>query len=251
MKIPLVIASELWHVGDLDKNTQGERQSYEGNLFSASACPNAWASIARLGGKQYALQAETMLVDMISALKDDQYEHLRLEVIRWATANRLIEHGVVYVVTYEDSEADPDNCLREIHFETEGDALVEAQSLGEMDSSVEMETRSVYLATETLLKIHGLRRDSASSGLELALIEWARAHLSSRANSLVKGVYWDEKLDELGLSAPRAGMFSTKGFLQQEHLPDDEDCLAKVDFMQMERYQTVARHELDDSGVAP
>ncbi|AXH59565.1 hypothetical protein [Pseudomonas amygdali] len=227
MKIPLVITSELWHIGDLDNNTQGKRQSFEGNLLSASACPNAWEGIARLGGgKYYSLNQETMLVNMWEALKGADYEPLRLAVQQWALKRRLIEPGVIYVASYYDDELE---CEREMHFSSEAEAREEVDA-DECESGVE--SRSVFLATDALLKLHGLTRPMASSGLEYALIEWVRENTSR----MIKGVYWDEKLDELGLSAPRAGMFSTKGFEERSALPDDEDCLAHVDFLTMEQY---------------
>lgn len=230
LKIPLVITSELWHIGDLSNNTQGKRQSFEGNLFSASACPNAWEGIARLGGgKYYSLNQETMLVNMWEALQSADYEPLRLAVRQWALKRRLIEPGVIYVASYYDDEQE---CEREMHFTSEAEARAEVEAEG-CDS--EIESRSVFLATDALLKTHGLDRSMASSGLEYALIEWVRENTSR----MIKGVYWDEKLDELGLSAPRAGMFSTRDFDERSALPDDEDCLANVDFLVMEQYARV------------
>ena len=240
MKIPLVITSELWHIGDLDNNTQGQRQSYEGNLFSASACPNAWEAIARLGGgKYYALEQETMLVNLSEALYEETYEPFRLTVRQWALSRRLIEPGVIYVSSYYDDE---DECERELHFESRGEAL------REVGDDAEIEVRETLLATNALLKIHGLDRSSASNGLEYAMIEWIREQMIG--TSMVKGVYWNERLDELSLSAPRAGMFSTKGFVEQEELPDDDDCLAQVDFMTMERHAAVAYKVSEDSGLS-
>jgi len=227
LKIPLVITSELWHIGDLSNNTQGKRQSFEGNLLSASACPNAWEGIARLGGgKYYSLNQEIMLVNMWEALKGADFEPLRLTVQQWALKRRLIEPGVIYVASYYDDEME---CEREMHFASESEARAEVEVEG---CGSEIETRSVFLATDALLKIHGLTRPMASSGLEYALIEWVRENTSR----MIQGVYWDEKLDELGLSAPRAGMFSTKGFEERNALPDDEDCLAHVDFFTMVQY---------------
>lgn len=238
LKIPLVITSELWHIGDLSNNTQGRRQSFEGNLFSASACPNAWEGIARLGGgKYYSLNQETMLVNMWEALKGADYEPLRLAVQQWALKRRLIEPGVIYVASYYDDEQE---CEREMHFNSEAEARAEVEVEG-CDS--EIESRSVFLATDALLNFHGLTRPMASSGLEYALIEWVRENTSR----IIKGVYWDEKLDELGLSAPRAGMFSTKGFEERSALPDDEVCLAHVDFLTMERYARVGPRADDGS----
>lgn len=234
MKIPLVITSSLWHIGDLQNNTQGQRQSFEGNLLSASACPNAWMGIARLGGgKYYSLEHETFLLNLTEALHDDQCQHLRLVVEKWATEQRYIKQGTIYVVPYEDCEADEADSLREMHFCNEEEALAEADGYG-----VEVEARSTLLATQLLLKLHGLSDDSASSGLEFAMIEWARQNLQQ---SMVRGVYWDERLDELALSAPRAGLFSAQGLVERESLPDDEDCMQKVDFLTMERYALGAR----------
>lgn len=221
MLIPIARTTSLWHIGDLDNNTQGARESFEGNLLSASACPNAWLGIARLGGgRYYERTQENRLVDVHHTLHNSRYAPLCAAVEQWALSKGYLKAGVIHVFHYEDGEADEDDATREIHFGCKEEALSEADG----DESL-IEERNLLLAQPGLLSMHGLTERSASMGRELALIEWVRTH--GQANG-IQGVYWDERLDELGLSAPRAGLFSTQGFELRSHLPDDEDCLGAI-----------------------
>lgn len=241
MKVPLILASSLWHVGDLTNNTQGQRPSHEGTLLSASACPNAWSAIARLGGgRYYELHKESMLLDMVKALYSEDYAPLRDTVSTWALQAGYIKPGVMYVVAYEDCEAEDEDSLREMHFLDKDEAATEADFL---DATVEI--RQVMLPTEPLLALHKInRRDICSNtGSEFSLIEWARVHLYSPTR--VAGVYWNEILDEFALSAPRAGLFDTKGLVVRPSLPDDEECLESVSSIEMEIYPRPISHDGD------
>ena len=239
MKIPLIITSSLWHVGDLQNNTQGARPSLEGSLLSASACPNAWVGIARLGGqKYYELDHESMLVDMVKALYDPDYASLRSKILLWAADDGLVKHGTMYVVAYEDDE---DGEIREMHFPSEDEAQQEAELY-----DAEVAVRPAVLPTEKLMTIHNITKNCvcSSTGMEFAIVEWARVHLYS---SRITGVYWDETLDEMALSAPRAGLFSSSGFSERQCLPDDEECLSAVNTLHMEIYPRPAvRHDSAD-----
>lgn len=232
MKIPLIITSSLWHVGDLQNNTQGARPSLEGSLLSVSACPNAWVGIARLGGQQYyELGHESMLLDMVKALYDPDYASLRAKILLWAADEGLVKHGTMYVVAYEDDE---DGEIREMHFHSEDEARQEGEPY-----DAEVVIRSVVLPTEKLMTIHNITKNCicSSTGMEFSIVEWARVHLYSRR---VTGVYWDETLDEAALSAPRAGLFSSAGFVERQDLPDDEECLNSVNTLHMKLYQRPA-----------
>lgn len=51
MMVPTIKIKKVWHVGSMDLSRKGERgSSYEGNLLSASPCPEAWIKICKLGG---------------------------------------------------------------------------------------------------------------------------------------------------------------------------------------------------------
>lgn len=243
MLIPIVRTSSLWHIGDLDNNTQGARESFEGNLLSASACPNAWQAIARLGGGKYYERAqENRLVDVHHALQNSRYAPLCAAVEQWAIKSGYLKPGVIYVYHYEDGEAEGDDAAREIHFGCKEEALSEADG----DESL-IEKRTLLLAQPVLLSMHGLTERSASMGRELALIEWVRMH--GRAQG-INGVYWDERLDELALSAPRAGIFSTEGFELRSNLPDDEDCLRVLRHTE-ERLDLGPKHRDVQEGPSP
>jgi len=238
MKIPLIITSSLWHVGDLNNNIQGARPSLEGTLLSASACPNAWVGIARLGGgKYYELGHESMLLDMVKALYDVEYTGLREKIHQWASEEGLVKPGTMYVVAYEDDE---DGRIREMHFHSEDEAREEAEPY-----DAEVVVRSAVLPTEKLMTIHNITKNCvcSSTGMEFSMVEWARVHLYSRR---VTGVYWNETLDEAALSAPRAGLFSANGFSERQDLPDDEDCLSSVNTLHMEIYPRPAVRRVYD-----
>lgn len=216
MKIPTISAKSLWHWGDLDiKDRYKNGVSLEGNLFSMSACPRAWQQIARLGGSSlHVRDQDSTLLDMHSILDgtDRNAKQLRQRIEDWAIKEKLIEYREVYQISEYDDELE--SC-RIFEFTTLAEAEREAQ-----EADGEITAIKKLIGTQKLNMSHH-QLESTLLGFEYAVIDWAREHISDT----VLGVYWDEKLDPLAYSAPRAGMFDPKtlGLAPATYVPDDED----------------------------
>lgn len=216
MKIPTISAKSLWHWGDLDiKDRYRNGVSLEGNLFSMSACPKAWQQIARLGGAPLHVRDQsTELLDMHTVLFGTNRfaKDLRKLVEDWALAQKLVEYRDLYQISEFDDELED---YRIMEFASLAEAENEASEL-----DIEVVTIRKLVGTPILNRSHH-QPEGNLLGFEYALIDWARAHVSDK----VLGVYWDEKLDPLSYSAPRAGMFEshTLALAPAPYVPDDED----------------------------
>lgn len=220
MKIPIISAENLWHWGDLDiRNRYRNGRSLEGNLFSMSACPDAWCQIARLGGSSLHVRNEpSQLLDMLSVLygKDRASAGLRQIVETWAAKAGLVEMRDVYRIESFDDESESTYFTEYLDL---AEATLEADEDQEIISVVKL------VGTSRLAKIHNLsERDIV--GFEYALIDWAKETLSAH----IQGVYWSETLDPECYSAPRAGMFDSQSLNLKPaaYIPDDEDGLLSI-----------------------
>lgn len=198
--LPLIAADKLWHIGNLNVGDRGARgPSLEGNLFSVSACPAAWRSIAKLGGAPlHASRQPVLLLDMLKALSSPAYQPFREEVTRYGLELGLLQQAEAYKAIRYDDELDG-----EIY------SLHESREEAEEESD-EIEAVQMLLATPALKQIHALAR-GVTPGLEYAMIEWLREHVPSLpepGHTPIAGVYWDEDYSPGRYSAPRGGLFS-------------------------------------------
>jgi hypothetical protein len=222
MKIPTISAKNLWHWGTLQVERKFEAGvSWEGNLFSMSACPEAWRQIARLGGSDLHVRKEsTTMLDLHSTLygKSSNAKALKDLIVEWALDQKLITPQVIYLISWYDDELDDT-----IGFEFKTKEEAEAELDDDGDREITSSTKLV--STPELNKRHGFKPDEII-GLEYAAIDWAREHIGQR----VMGVYWDEKLDPIGLSAPRAGMFNLAelNLSTTDIVPDDHEGLEGI-----------------------
>lgn len=222
MKIPTISVKNLWHWGDLNINHRYQNgTSLEGSLFSMSACPSAWEEIARLGGSQLHVRDQSSeLLDMQSVLYGvtPASKYLRRLIESWALSQGLVEYREVYQVHEFDDEMDD---TRITEFLTLAEAVAEADLIGEEPKVVHK-----LIGTPALNHSH-LHPESSILGFEYAVIDWAKANLKGH----IQGVYWNECLDPLSYSAPRAGMFdsNTLGLKPAPFVPDDSDGLSDVD----------------------
>lgn len=223
-KLPTRKIAALWHWGSLDAGQKFERgPSYEGNLFSMSACPEAWREICRFGGKQLHTKADnSTLLDMHSILhgKTKAAKALKQEISDWGIAQGLLVEKTIYKVSWYDDEL-------EDHVST--DYLSRSEAEAELDEDEEEGrtlTESLNLVgTASLLSKHGFRGHEII-GVEYAVIEWAQAKFAG----VLDGVYWAEIHDPDRYSAPRAGMFpfDLARLTEVEDVPEDHEALDGV-----------------------
>lgn len=176
-------------------------QSFEGHGLSVSEHPDAWTAIAGLGGlPRWALErsgsGEPAFLDWHRA-----DVRLRDKFLAWGCAQGLCEPCRSWVMSYTDCDTEDE---REMHFDDEGSAHVEAdQRLEEKVRADVVERPGWRLAPSALA---ALSRDEADlcETQELVAILWAE-----RCTDL-DGVYWGDRLDPAALSAPRAVIFPSR-----------------------------------------
>lgn len=217
MKIPVIIATKLWHLGTLDKSQKGIRgASYEGNLLSASACPEAWMRICKLGGSQaHELNKHAFLLDMLEITdpKTAKGCELRDRFIKEALADGSIQQRTVFRASFFDDEYD--ELMYTIH-ETREEAIQE------YDEDVDIEEVSKYFSSPDIIALHS-KAEGDDCGLDFAIIEWAKKYD-------LDGVYWSQRLAPETLSAPRAGLFdrTIKSFKAVSSIPEDDEGLSHI-----------------------
>jgi hypothetical protein len=221
-KLPVIKVAKLWHWGSLDASHKFERgTSWEGNLFSMSACPEAWQRISKLGGKQLHLKTDTStLLDLYSILeaKTPTAKALNQEISDWGVAQGLLEARTLYRLTWHDDELDMLQCS---DYNTREAAEDEK---GEDDEKTVSEF-STLVGTPELLARHGFRKHDIIK-LKFAVIEWAK----ERFAGVLAGVYWNDSYDPYNGSAPCAGLFpfEVSSLTAVEDYPDDEQALRGV-----------------------
>src|ERR1700738_115253 len=92
MDIPVIRLNRVFHVGSMDRSRLGENSgasSQEGACLSVSLCPNAWATIARLGDKLHVLETgDGLFLDVVSLFAD---KSAKSEMLAWAVAAGFAE----------------------------------------------------------------------------------------------------------------------------------------------------------------
>jgi hypothetical protein len=224
MKIPTISAKNLWHWGTLQSERKFEAgKSWEGNLFSMSACPEAWRAIGRFGGYELHVQSDpTVMLDMRSVLHGTTSldKGIRNLITLWALERKLLEYTEIFQISWFDDELDENVTAQ---YRTQEEAEIER---GDEEDDYKIITSSIQLiSTSTLNLRHGFRANEIH-GMEFAVIDWAKEHIAQH----VMGVYWTGRLDPLAYTAPKAGIFDiTKLNLSStDVLPDDEDGLKGV-----------------------
>lgn len=188
----LVSFDVVYHIGTMNPADKQKvfRGSYEGHGLSVSQFPDAWREIARLGGDPLwrLTRAGNQFLDFL-ALDNEQRKALN----EWGLANGWVVPKTVWTVQYFDAEIDE---TRYFHCDSEEEA--ERESPQEEDCTVS--TEEILGATRKLNEYHGFEVDDVAVQDLLAVV-YADQVLS------IDGVFWDENLDVIGLTAPRAVIF--------------------------------------------
>jgi hypothetical protein len=184
----------LYHIGTMNPADKLKNflASHEGHGLSVSQYPDAWREIARLGG--HPLWRLTRPGNVFFDYHQLEADGIG-EIEEWGLANGWIRQKQVWVGEYYDDEAEG---TRVIYESTKKKLKEELESIADPDDeTVSMEKRVVPTTTAQLNAYHGFEVDDMSVPHLLAV-----AYVEHVLN--LDGVFWDDILDPVGLSAPRA-----------------------------------------------
>lgn len=220
----------VYHVGLLDAAEVGGHGTLEGDGLSVSTCPDAWRSIARLGGAptQALSKPDARFLDVL-ALTDEQ----RSALLERARARGLLRWQGYYRAAWFDDELDAtvsmycrtvEEALAAVGVDwaedaesAEGTAALERVNADD----VALEFVEVPVGTAALERLHPHTSNASDPVVapDLALAAVA-------AELGFDGCWWRERLDPVRYSAPRGMIW-----------PADA--------------ATLARWSIDDLGAAP
>ncbi len=198
MNLPTLHIESVVHIGTMRVDLKGSiyETSYEGAGLSVSSEPDAWEAIARLGGLPW-WQLTNPDGEFLNALAIP--EPLKHHITKWGLANQYVKDVAIWEVTWWDDE-----------LEEERYTLFTNPT----EAKEEMEDESYPDA-----KIHKGRSLAPTSRLEKRiLIEGAPIGLTwdhlltiwTEDETNLDGVWWEEVLDPLNLSAPRGVILPPK-----------------------------------------
>lgn len=218
LRVPIVKASTLWHWGDLEITDKGENGRFEGNLFSMSACPNAWRQICKLGAKPlHQSVAPSFLVDAHAIYTSNAHyaKRMRAEIEQWGIDQGHISLETVHCVEILDED---DETTLQFFYMTREEAEAEA------NDPDEIEERKMLVATEQFKQMHGFAARHVI-GSEYVLIDWAKAMTKA------DGIYWADMYNPHAYSAPRAGLFTPPELhrMDPSGLKQDEALLRSIE----------------------
>jgi hypothetical protein len=195
MQIPIKKFKKLYHVGHLEGQPGLHvRSSYEGPCLSVSEVPNAWRSIAQLGGAPLweLRKAENQFLAVHRMSKV-----LQNAVVQWGLGGGYVENHEGWI-----TELDTDDGEAGRH------ALSETREIAEQDWGPDEEVAGRYarIVPFATPKLEIFARQTVDLLLVPDMLTLAYAELVLGLD----GVFWNEELDVFGLSAPRAGIFAGK-----------------------------------------
>ncbi len=228
--IPLVHLANVYHVGSLDPARRGlvHRSSQEGPCLSVSLCPEAWTTIARLGGSQlFGLQREgAAFLDVVEAMEDPE---LRDAIVRWAETEGLLVFREQWKAWRYDDEMEEWSYFL---LDTREEAEAEIDELdGGPDGGPALEVFMGYGATADLAARLDIAAFDDAFALDFAAMAWARDAAPQVVGRSLDGIWFREDYAPERMSAPRGGIFpdAVAGWtttLLPAASVDDEDALA-------------------------
>lgn len=187
MHLQAATFDHLIHVGLMDDALK-RAGSQEGACLSVSRHPDAWQSIAHIGGPQWVISAsgrDLRMLDVL-ALTPDQTE----QISKWGQSQGLIQPATHYLVDYDDGETGE---TYQMVFASRAEALAEADG-------------DLHLVHEKAAwnALPGLERWAGGRAYATQAWEYLLVAYADRAGW--DGLWWDENLDVPALSAPRGGV---------------------------------------------
>jgi hypothetical protein len=187
--LPVLELPCVYHVGTLNASHKGvQGHSQEGAGLSVSLHPDEWTYIARLGGNPtFELTKKGgRFLDRHHVSRDTE---LRLK--EWGIDNGWLQECTRWKAEWYDSEAD---CRVHMLLHSEAAALAEVEGMEDVEGTV---TGVVAV----ILTPAGVQRLGFDNGPLHALDMAITFFVEDR--TALDGVWWDDKLDPMGLSAPR------------------------------------------------
>lgn len=201
--------STLYHVGTTDIKNKG-KDSYEGNGLSVSICPTAWCKIAKIYSSDvWEFKKPNIKLLDYHSVGSDTFDKIAI----WGVKNGYLEEVYgKYVYEYFDEELGRNTAVLCDDFKS---ALEEAC----IDSQYESYEDYLLSKDSDYYDIYPYKTYKATEKLKSkSLIDISEGDMSKEQNLLIyleenteyDGVYWDDNLDVLGLSAPRGVIFNSK-----------------------------------------
>jgi len=192
---PLATLGTVTHIGTLDLADKGNQgPSYEGDGVSFSIHPDAWESIARLGGQPWwtADVSELKLIDGHALVE----QHARA-LANWGVDEGWITSVSEFVVRWWDDESDE---TMEMVLPTRAAANTEAE---DMEDATVLERKGWAPTAKLVERMRHSPRDVGrpkAKVIDDVATAWARQHGFA-------GVWWADDFAPSRLSAPRGVIF--------------------------------------------
>ena len=179
-------------------------------MLSVSLCPNAWVSIAKLGGnKVWSMEKEGALFLDVLALYGKKNTSLRRDIEEWGVSAGLAEKKTMWRSWCDDESGLPEDrrfmlcsseesACEEAYVESSGDLFDDGKPIIEKTEILELSEKGASRAS--------LKRFANKDGFDLVAGFWAEDILRG-AGLDVQGVYWRETFAPEMLSAHRGGVF--------------------------------------------
>ena len=186
-KFPLQYLSRVYHIGTMNPADKGNRgPSLEGHGLSVTTHPEAWIKIAKLGGLPiWQLGKKGGVFLNFHAM--GKMHHKRLT--KWAIEEGLAREKQGWQVSWYDDDLERDCAMLFL------DNTQAAEEVGDNEARTLTET-TLLVASDTLEQRIGFKIDPSQT-FSMVAVCFAKDIL------MVDGVFWKDKLDVPGLSAPR------------------------------------------------
>lgn len=197
---PLFQLRKITHIGTLDaadKGAQGD--SLEGAGLSVSRHPEAWESIARLGGLSW---WESDAKDL-QILNGHSFVKRYAEALQnWGLEQGLVEPAMAYIIGWTDGETDT-RCESWMDTREEAEGELECYE----DEEPDIREHPTVAPTAKLVAFMAHRASRAGRVSPSILDDLATAWAQDKG---LDGVWWADTLDPESLSAPRGVVFPEK-----------------------------------------
>lgn len=204
--IPLVHLASVYHVGSLDPSRRGSLHgsSQEGPCLSVSLCPEAWTSIARLGGSRLheMRRDDAAFLDVLAAMEDPELGGV---IVGWAEAEVLVVFREQWKAWRYDDEMEQWGYML-LDTRAEAEEEIDEFSRGP-DGGPALELRMGYAATPELHRRLGIEPFDDAFALDFAAMLWARDAAPQLVGRTLDGVWFREDHAPEHMSAPRGGIF--------------------------------------------